>query len=814
MIARPAAPRGASSRLLSLSALLGGSSTRARAAAPARDRPLSSSPVPKEPFPPSSPSSPCNRDLCVAAAAAASSSSSSSSKTSPSPLSTSDWWRDDEDLWEEPRTKEEFERALACGSEEDGGSKPELVLVAFYASWCKGCRRLHPELTALAEEAAGQGGGGGSSSPLAGGKVKFVRVNYDRLRAVAAGAGATVLPFVAAFAPRGGNASGPPLLGWQAVASKPGATRANLIAMLSSGSALPPRGKKWAFPKASSSAGGIGGSAAPLLPELVDAAEAEAADRAREVEKLAAQASTAGLFERLAAMAGSGSPGGGSGARGARPPAALSVPPSSVPPPPAPSPRNQLARANPEQKRAFLSAYPGDYNPFAEPVAAAEVAPRLRGLVYLDSTGAALYSNTQVDQLAADLRENAFGNPHTGTASPPAALSSARIEEAREMVLEWFNADPGEFFFFPLPFFEFQSSMPPRRCCFFSSSHFLSLSLSLFFSHPRFSFLTGEYACVFLPSATAALKTVGEAFAWSSGSGSGSNGSGNGSGGGSEFRYLRENHNSVLGIRGYAEAKGARAVMMTEDEVESWLEESSDGESDGEEALSLFAFPALDNFSGVLHPPGLWAQRLREKNGKGKKWFTLLDAAAFAPAHSLDLSLHSPDFVSLSFYKMFGLPTGVGALLVRREAFSALSRVYFGGGSTAIATAAPGFNVLKCEPVASFEDGTLPFLDIAALRHGFDFLRRLGAAPAGKRAASSSDGGEIIGSEQLARHTAALAHFAASELQKIKHRAGAPAVFVFGKHASPHWKELQGGIVNFEIVDRDSGGKLEVAVRG
>ena len=112
--------------------------------------------------------------------------------------------------------------------------------------------------------------------------MKFVRVNYDRLRAVAAGAGATVLPFVAAFAPRGGNASGPPLLGWQAVASKPGATRANLIAMLSSGSALPPRGKKWAFPKASSSAGGNGGSAAHLNHSGV--AGEDAADRRAALE--------------------------------------------------------------------------------------------------------------------------------------------------------------------------------------------------------------------------------------------------------------------------------------------------------------------------------------------------------------------------------------------------------------------------------------------------------------------------------------------------------------------------------------------------
>lgn len=435
MATKPAAPRGgANIRLPSLSAIFGGGgSSKKRAKAAARTL---SSPVPK---PSSASPSPCDRDLCIAAAAA------NSSEAAASPLSTSEWWRDDEDLWLEPRTKEEFERALAPGSDGggQGGNKPEIVLVAFYASWCKGCRRLHPELTALAEEAQG---GSSSASPLAGGKVRFVRVNYDRLRAVAASAGATVLPYVAAFAPGGGEASDSPLLGWQAVASKPGATRANLLAMLSSGSsALPPPGKKWAFPKASSSSSssgdnGNGNAAAPLLPELVDAAEAEAADRSREVEKLAAQASTAGLFERLAAMAGSGGS-GGSGVRVASPPPPPSVPHSAPSPPPS---RNPLARATPELRQAFFEAYPGDYNPLAEPVAAAEVAPRLRGLVYLDATGSALYSNTQVDRVAADLREHAFGNPHTGPASPPAALSSSRIEEAREMVLEWFNADPGK----------------------------------------------------------------------------------------------------------------------------------------------------------------------------------------------------------------------------------------------------------------------------------------------------------------------------------------------------------------------------------
>lgn len=122
----------------------------------------------------------------------------------------------------------------------------------------------------------------------------------------------------------------------------------------------------------------------------------------------------------------------------------------------------------------------------------------------------------------------------------------------------------------------------------------------------------------------------------------------------------------------------------------------------------------------------------------------------------------------------------------------------------------------KTKKLSSKQDGTLPYLDIAALRHGFDFLRRLGAAPAGERAppGDEREGEEevFLGSERLARHTAALAHFAATELQKVRHARNnnAPAVLVFGKHASPHWREVQGGIVNFEIVDRDGGGRLEV----
>ena len=65
-----------------------------------------------------------------------------------------------------------------------------------------------------------------------------------------------------------------------------------------------------------------------------------------------------------------------------------------------------------------------------------------------------------------------------------------------------------------------------------------------------------------------------------------------------------------------------------------------------------------------------------------------------------------PDFVVLSFYKMFGWPTGVGALIARRDALAKLERPWFSGGTIVAAfvqrewyQSAPG--------AAHFEDGTV-----------------------------------------------------------------------------------------------------------
>ena len=136
-------------------------------------------------------------------------------------------------------------------------------------------------------------------------------------------------------------------------------------------------------------------------------------------------------------------------------------------------------------------------------------------------------------------------------------------------------------------------------------------------------------------------------------------------------------------------------------------------------APRLFAFPAQSNFSGVKHPLDLVAE------AKALGWDVLLDAAAFVPTNRLDLDAVPADFVSISFYKMFGYPTGVGCLLARRDALARLERPWFAGGTVNFATVQARAHLLS-PGEAGFEDGTLNFLAIPAVAIGLRHLERAG----------------------------------------------------------------------------------------
>lgn len=71
---------------------------------------------------------------------------------------------------------------------------------------------------------------------------------------------------------------------------------------------------------------------------------------------------------------------------------------------------------------------------------------------------------------------------------------------------------------------------------------------------------------------------------------------------------------------------------------------------------------------------------------KRQNFYTLLDAACYASSNDLNLGGNfQPDFIAISFYKIFGYPTGLGALLVKKTSEGVLKKKYLGGGTVLMA---------------------------------------------------------------------------------------------------------------------------------
>src|SRR4029450_53898 len=94
-------------------------------------------------------------------------------------------------------------------------------------------------------------------------------------------------------------------------------------------------------------------------------------------------------------------------------------------------------------------------------------------------------------------------------------------------------------------------------------------------------------------------------------------------------------------------------------------------------------------------------------------WDVLLDAAAYVSTNRLSLRETRPDCVRISFYKMFGSPTGVGCLLVRNTMLGTLHRPWFAGGTVNFATVGGRRHILS-PGEAGFEDGTLNYFSMTA----------------------------------------------------------------------------------------------------
>lgn len=274
-----------------------------------------------------------------------------------------------------------------------------------------------------------------------------------------------------------------------------------------------------------------------------------------------------------------------------------------------------------------------------------------------------------------------------------------------------------------------------------------------------------EYAAIFTQNASGALKLVGESYPFAPDD---------------RFLLTFDNHNSVNGIREFARHKGAHVtyipVILPDMRVDTdALLEELERPHLGADAHNLFAFPAQSNFSGVQHPLEFieWAHT--------RGWDVLLDAAAFTPTNPLDLSKFKPDFVSQSFYKIFGYPTGVGALIAKRSALKKLHRPWFAGGTITVASV-QGDKYYLSEGEAAFEDGTLNYLTIPAVEIGLKHI-------------------ESIGYACIHERVTCLASYLLDELEALKHPNGSTLVRVYG----PLDTTMRGATITMNFYD--AGGK-------
>lgn len=270
-----------------------------------------------------------------------------------------------------------------------------------------------------------------------------------------------------------------------------------------------------------------------------------------------------------------------------------------------------------------------------------------------------------------------------------------------------------------------------------------------------------EYLVIFTPNASGALRLVGEAYPFSPDG---------------HFLYSFDNHNSVNGIRAFASTKGSPIASVPLASSELRMDKTTLSslllQTKGS-GPSLFAYPAQSNFTGVQHPLS-W---IEEAQFHG--WDVLLDAASFVPATRLDLSLWHPDFVPISFYKMFGYPTGVGCLLMRKAALAKLQRPWFAGG-TIKAVSVQGNWHSMAEGNAAFEDGTLNYLNLPAVELGLKHLME-------------------IGMETIHTRVLCLTGWLLDNLQALKHRNGKPLVHFYG----PLTTIMRGGTIAFNFLTPD-----------
>lgn len=268
---------------------------------------------------------------------------------------------------------------------------------------------------------------------------------------------------------------------------------------------------------------------------------------------------------------------------------------------------------------------------------------------------------------------------------------------------------------------------------------------------------TAEYDLVFVSNTTAGAKLVGECITPED-----------------HYLYLQDSHTSLVGLRALS---GKYTALL------SSSFNSHNSSALPERGYKILSWPAQSNFNGRRYPTAKWLESSADQDCT----ISIVDAASYCITDLPDLAKWHPDFMLVSFYKMFGHPDLAG-LIVRKtakvQAFLARRR-YFGGGTieALVSSGEHAYNPRKMMVHAALEDGTLPVSSIMCVDIAISEHKRLYASYA-----------------EISKHSSSLAHELRQRLGRLSHESNGRPLCEFYSYNSAYTCEEQGPIVTFNLV--------------
>lgn len=408
--------------------------------------------------------------------------------------------------------------------------------------------------------------------------------------------------------------------------------------------------------------------------------------------------------------------------------------------------------------------------------------------VYLDYAGSAIPTKSLLEAMhRQSIEYQILANPHSD--GPAASRTESQIDQVKKEVLDFFHAHAGPKFGYQLEKNQHQHTQTGD--CHLNDDD--NDDDSGDDDDDKEEDYHPGYDVIFTSGTTQALQIVAENFAWDSARNinkdddDDNDGTGKGN---SVLVYSHNSHTSVVGMRESAMNHGATFQCKKLVEIEkarsqdfvSWGRSSlgqpqhelhgdngisnchnvnvdkdgftfvehgghdkSEAESGKDPTKHLLVFPLECNFSGTRSNAQHIIRASRKATRKSGKWYSMLDIAKAASTSSINLRKLDPDFACVSFYKIFGAPTGIGALFVKRSSKQLLvpewkwtnvlererkqkekeRRRYFGGGSVDIQLPTRDFVRLRTS-LDSLVHGTINFRSILSLRLGLQEIDLLG----------------------------------------------------------------------------------------